>query len=334
MTRPLSVRGDEAIAVPHPTSGSPRELTFGDVTRVLRRHARIVVLAAAATSMAFAAKRIFTPPTYTAKVTFIPENASQGVPLPGIAAQLGISVGGGGGSQSLDFYAMLARSPRILESALDSTVLGVGAGGATRLLDRYAPGDAPIEERRHRAGRTLRGLIRPTVDKLTGTVTVFVTESTPDIAERIAHLVTELIDDFDKQKRQSRARAERDFIEQQLAEANAALRNAEGASQRFLEQNREFSTPSLRFANDRLQREVEARQGVAVALAQAYQQARINELRNTPVITVLEPPEGSAIRNARNVLQHALFGLILGGMIGLAVAAFLEMRRRRRAAPA
>ncbi len=45
------------------------------------------------------------------------------------------------------------------------------------------------------------------------------------------------------------------------------------------------------FEHDRLERPVSMRQELVTAMAQAYEQARVDEVRNTPVITVIDQPE-------------------------------------------
>ena len=45
------------------------------------------------------------------------------------------------------------------------------------------------------------------------------------------------------------------------------------------------------FGHDRLERQVSVRQELVTAMAQAYEQARVDEVRNAPVITVIDQPE-------------------------------------------
>jgi len=92
--------------------------------------------------------------------------------------------------------------------------------------------------------------------------------------------------------RQSQAAAERGFTEERMAEAQEELRAAENELQRFLQNNRQFqNSPELVFQHDRLQRRVAMRQQVYTSLVQSYEQARIDEVPNTPVITVVEYAE-------------------------------------------
>ena len=79
------------------------------------------------------------------------------------------------------------------------------------------------------------------------------------------------------------------------------------------------NSPQLTFENDRLERQVFMRQELVTAMAQAYEQARIDEVRNTPLITVIDRPEPAALPDPRWLLEIVL-GLSLGMMVGFGLA--------------
>jgi hypothetical protein len=69
---------------------------------------------------------------------------------------------------------------------------------------------------------------------------------------------------------------------------------------------------------------------VFTSLAEAYEQARVEEVRNTPVLTVVDPPEVPALPEPRWIAVKALAGLLLGAML-VAVWAFgVEMMASTR----
>jgi uncharacterized protein involved in exopolysaccharide biosynthesis len=143
--------------------------------------------------------------------------------------------------------------------------------------------------------------------------------------------MVDLVNRFNLERRQSNASQEREFIEGQLSRAESALHAAEDSLRRFLEQNRNYqNSPSLRFRHERLQRRVSLRQQVFSSLSESYQQARIDEVRNTPVITVVQPPELPARPDPRQLLLKGALGLVLGGMLGVFGAFGHEMMTATR----
>jgi uncharacterized protein involved in exopolysaccharide biosynthesis len=152
------------------------------------------------------------------------------------------------------------------------------------------------------------------------------------LAVQINQRLLELLNEFNLQKRQSRAAAEREFTERRMLEAQQELEHTEGDLRRFLEQNREYqSSPQLRFEAGRLERRVQLRQQVYLSLAQAFEQARIDEVRDTPVITVIERPEFS-VRRARSRLVDALVWAVLALAVAIVVALGRDYIWRERAA--
>ena len=65
-------------------------------------------------------------------------------------------------------------------------------------------------------------------------------------------------------------------------------------------------------------------QDVLTTLVQAYEQARISEVRDTPVITVLQAPFLPPGPDDRRLLLSAALGIVLGGMAGIVFAFLIE----------
>jgi uncharacterized protein involved in exopolysaccharide biosynthesis len=147
----------------------------------------------------------------------------------------------------------------------------------------------------------------------------------------VAERVLDLVHRFNLETRQSQALAERRFIEARLAETERELVASEGRLQAFLERNRRYdNSPDLRFEYERLQRQVGLRQQVYNSLSQSYEQAKIEEVRNTPVLTVVEPPVRPVEPDSRGLLPKALIGLFLGGFLAVGLVAGRELVRETR----
>lgn len=98
--------------------------------------------------------------------------------------------------------------------------------------------------------------------------------------------------------------------------------------QAFLQANRQWeNSPDLTFQHDRLDRDISLRQQVYTTLVQSFEQARIAEVRDTPVITVLQAPYLPG-RDSRRIALIGIVGLGLGAMAGLVLAFIVEAVRR------
>jgi uncharacterized protein involved in exopolysaccharide biosynthesis len=162
-------------------------------------------------------------------------------------------------------------------------------------------------------------------------VTVSVTMPSPHLAAQIARRLLDLTAEFNVRTRQSRAGSERKFAEQRATDAARDLRAAEDRLQGFLQANRQFQgSPSLVFQHERLQREVVMRQELYTTLLQSYQQARIDEVRDTPVLTVVDAPQPPAVRDPRGTAMRMLLGLGFGAMLAVGLALLRDYLRRSR----
>ena len=77
-----------------------------------------------------------------------------------------------------------------------------------------------------------------------------------------------------------------------------------------------------------LEREISLRQQVYATLMQSLEQARISEVRDTPVITVLQEPYLPPGPDDRSLLLMLVIGIVAGGITGLGFAFVLDAIRR------
>ena len=267
------------------------------------------------------------PTRYTSRVTFFPET-SEPVGALAIAAQFGISIGSGSGERSLQFYADLVRSKEILRQIVATRYPARPLTGEPEEIDLseyYKVKEETEEERIERAMGRLIDDLSVATDLETGIVSFSVTTSDPVLSYGIATRVLDLLRSFDLTIRQSQAGAERLFTGERLDQQLTELRQAEDSLQSFLIENRGFSnSPTLQFAHDRLERAVIMRQELATSLAQAFQQARIDEVRNTPVITLIGPPRVPALRDPKGRLLILAIGMLAGVAFGVLAAVFFR----------
>jgi len=333
---------EHASAQPtEPTAGAPDAAPLiGLVSVLLQRPRTMVGVPLGLAALAVLAATIRGPKYEAESLIQAQERQSSMVPgVAGLAAQFGINVGAlGQGTDRLEFYPRLLRSEELLREAVlteySFSTRGLGAlGGDTlrgNLLDLLEL-SGPTEAARIRKGvRALARSITTRVDPISGTFTLVVRQPWPQLAEKVNRRLLDLVNQFNLQKRQSQAAAEARFIEGRLAEARQEVNQAERELAAFLAANRLYQgDPQLVFEFDRLGRRVTLQNQLYGSLAQAYDQARIDAVRNTPVITVVAPPEATG-RKATGRLLYAALGFAVGGLIAVGLAFFAEHLARQR----
>jgi uncharacterized protein involved in exopolysaccharide biosynthesis len=318
------------------SEGDAGDRSVLDLAALLLRRLKLLIglpLLVAASAVAFS---FLLPKRYTVESRFVPESNTPNVSrIAGLAAQFGVNLGAGEATESIDFYAELLESQDLLRSAVLSeyvvpTSRDTLRGDLVQLLE--VKGDTPAERERA-AIEALDELVVTRPDPAANMVAVRTSAPWPALSVQINERLLQLLSEFNVERRQSRAAAERSFLESRQQEAQRDLREAERALERFLSENRRYDeSPQLRFEHGRLQRQVDLRQEIYTSLAQGYEQARVDEVRNTPVITVIDQPRGPAEKTAPNIVVNAALGLILGLLLALAIVIggeLMESARRR-----
>lgn len=296
---------------------------------VLLRHGKLIVGAALVFFTLGYAIVALRPTEYEAESKFLLHSASSPTSgVSGFAAQLGLSTAGGAAGESMEFYAMLLKSRALLLRAAESNYRVARAKGDTvsgalaNFYEEIPRGTRAVgASRAAMASAILGDGIDVETDTRTGLVTLRTKAPYPELAEGVNRRLLELVNDFNLRRRQSQAATERRFVEDRMQQAQAQLQAAEQDQESFLEQNRRYQeSPQLSVTAQRLQRRIELRQGIYVSLAQAYEQARIQEVRDTPLITVIESPDGTAGSTAGNRIRGGIVGALLGIFLAVVIA--------------
>jgi uncharacterized protein involved in exopolysaccharide biosynthesis len=328
-----SLPGGSAREVAYFDDYQGSRVTLASLLAFLVKYFRLLVLLPFVAAVLGLAVAVVSGRTYTAYSSILPEHV-EGSGYGGVSAlasQFGIALPGGAAGNSIDFYSAFIREYSTLRRLANTEYRFAHEGDTLsgKWLD-LAKVEAPTEHLRQIAGVRLLATRIETKPVLESGVLEIRTESAyPQLAEQINRRILELIEEFNLERRRRYAVAEREFLGGRAQEALGQLRSAEADFERFLERNRTYqASPELTVAAARLQRAVELRQQLYISLAQAYEQARVEEVRQTPQVTVLTEPEGTVDRS-RLLPTILLFGF-LGGVFGLSVALAMEWIDRQR----
>lgn len=212
---------------------------------------------------------------------------------------------------------------------------GSGAAEVSRstltLVEAYG---IEAESRAHATAagvQRLKSNLSVDTDPESGLVRLSVSMPEPELARAVTSRMLELVHEFNLETRQSQASAERRFLKERVARAREDLLAAEDSLKRFLENNRRYeNSPELVFEYQRLQRRVDLQQQIYTSLSQSLEEAKIEEVRNTPVITVVQEPERPVRPDGWGLRLRGIVGLFLGGMLGVFGAFSLEYVSRAR----
>jgi uncharacterized protein involved in exopolysaccharide biosynthesis len=311
------------------------ELSFFDLVTPLVRRWKLIAGTALVSGVLAAVALLLARPMYTAITTFTPETSTSSgsvagfAALAGVASQLGLGAAGSG-SVSPDFFVELAGSSELLRSTLLAEFPDAEAAGRPRpLLEILEVRGKTPEERLQRGVIILGDRITVSADKPTGIVTLEVDMRTPQLAAAVANHLVQLLNRFNLERRQSQSREQRRFTGERVAEAEGDLRQAERTELAFLQRNRDYSSsPLLTFEGQRLSRDVQVKQELFLTLSKAHAEARIAEVRDTPVLTVIDSAVAPFRRSSPRRTVGVLIAMVLGTALGVALAYVVDFRAR------
>jgi len=306
---------------------------FGDMFgRVRATGRRGILLVAVGTAIAVVVALIL-PLRFTSSASFVAQGASTSAlpsALLGIAASVGL---GTTRDYSPQFYADLLTSDPVLESALSRRYQLPGhpdTAGRTYIeiegFDRTDPAvarDAAIRELRRRSSSR--------ADVRTNIVYVSVTARSATLSRDLVQALLDALDSVNINFRQEQSRELRQFFEGRVENAQRELDSTETALRRFLERNRVIAnSPLLMFEQNRLTRASELKRAVYTTVLQQYEEAKMQEARNVPVLTVLTSPAVPVRKSGPPRRFIVVVGALLGLLTALGWDALSALRRTPR----
>jgi len=317
-TRPREA--PDSVPTPHPTGplasdyASSSSVLLGWVTFALR-----TVIATGRTGLVYtivgtvlgATLALLLPPQYTSAASFIAQGTSGSVlpsALQGLAASVGI---GAAKDYSPQFYADLATSDPVLTAAIKRSYQASNTRGTYAEMERLAQTDSARSA--DAALRFLHRRVTARADVRTNIITLSVTARYPELSRDVTQAILDALDSMNISFRQEQSRELRQFFESRVADAQRELDSSETVLRRFIESNRAIqNSPLLAFEQMRLTRTAELKRAVYTTVLQHYEEARMQEARNVPVLTVLSPPTRPVRKSGPPRRLIAFMGLALG----------------------
>ncbi|MCP4572450.1 MAG: hypothetical protein GY838_08890 [bacterium] len=266
------------------------------------------------------------PVRYTATATILPQGNDRGGSgiLGALAVQSGLNFGNAAGNEEIFGRIIESRTAlaHLIEKKWSHRRFSEPVSLARILgLDADATENAGHIEEERLLAVLRRRVIDFERDPSTGFMSLRVTiPEDPQLAADIANALVHVLEDFNDKGRFSRARNQREMIEARLVEVERDLEMSSTELSDFLDNNRSYaSSPTLTMEYARLEREVSADGLVWQELKRQLEVARIDEMRNTLTVDVLD----SAVAPVRPDRYGLVFTIIVGCIIGCIAAVLI-----------
>jgi uncharacterized protein involved in exopolysaccharide biosynthesis len=296
-------------------------VTSVELLRLARSYWRHVLTLAVTGAVVGAITALVLPSRYRAKAAFQAENPPNETSLSGggLAGLLGSQLASlplGATQNRPQLLADLLVTDAVLRHVVNATFLWEGRPQTLVTIYGYASKPRP-ELRDYLAIKKLHRAVSVDVDIRTGIVRFDVEAYTPELALAVAETTLAALNEANVALRQRRGSAERAFTAQRSADARLLLAAAESTLALFNQTNRNLQTSAtLQLEQARLRRNVDMAQQLFLQLQLQEEQAALQELRNTPTISVIDPP----VLPARHSWPNRPLAVITGLLIGLLVA--------------
>lgn len=243
-------------------------------------------------------------PYYESLIAILPEYGSKSNnlgDLNDLAVLAGVKVGEGAPTE---IYENLIKSESVLAPVIYSKFKTEEFKDSVNLIEYF---DIDVNENDHalqsrkkfiEAYRELtESRIVTNIDRNTKILTVQVTMPESKLSAAVANAIAKSLDNYIRTKRKSYASEQRFYIEKRLGQVKDSLSIAENKLKNFREENRIVSqSPALLLQQGRLMRNVEIQQNVYIELTKRLELAKIDEIKETPIVNIKELAQDPVIK--------------------------------------
>ena len=313
---------------PYPYAEEEDSISLREIINILLKHWKMLIIIPTITCIfAIYYVQFVAQPVYVATAKIVPSaGGSSTSNMRGLAAQFGVSVPGGeeGSITSSWVYPELIQSRTLARAVLkrnfDTNKFGEDQSLLKILTYSEDEPTSDLDRLEQNGVNTLLGMINVSKDPESSILTLEVSASEPQFSADIATAVIEELDRYQQKFKSTRVSEKRQFIEGRIEEVQIDLEKAEDALKQFRYRNHQIqNSPSLLLEQERLAREVQVIIGVFQTLKQENELAKIQEVEETPVVHVLDPPEAPLERSKPKKKQTIILAGLLGIGFGMSV---------------
>jgi uncharacterized protein involved in exopolysaccharide biosynthesis len=219
----------------------------------------------------------------------------------GLASLAGVNVGSG---SPTEIYQNLLQSESVVGPVIYSRYLTKEYPDSVNLIQYFEidTKDKNPEIQKRKRYLTVnelltKSLISTDLDKMTKILTVKVTMPEAQLSADVVNKLVESLDQYIRTKRKSYASEQRYYLEKRVEQIKDSLNICENELRDFREQNRMITqSPNLLLEQERLMRNVEIQQNVYIELTKQLELAKIDEIKDTPILNIKEIAQNPIIK--------------------------------------
>ena len=155
----------------------------------------------------------------------------------------------------------------------------------------------------------------------TGLINVDILMEDSELSAQIANYIYAGLVEFTNNNHFESAKLNREFIQERQSEVKEILIVSENKLKEFRSKNREvIDSPQLQLELERFMRDVEIQTQVFITLQQQYELARIEEVKETPSVVVLDKGFPSVYKDSPKRKLILIICMFMGGFFGIFIA--------------
>jgi uncharacterized protein involved in exopolysaccharide biosynthesis len=266
-------------------------------------------------------------PYYDTTVTILPDYGTNVSSLlsqfSGLASLAGVNVGQ---SNPTQIYQQLITSEAVLSPVIYAKYKTEEFSDSVNLIqyDEINPDESlplPLQKRKmflKELKKLTKDRISTDVDRMTQILTVTVQMPEGQLSADVVNNIASSLDSYIQTQIRTSAKDQRIYVDKRMKEVKDSLTIAENNLKDFNEMNKLISqSPALTLKQSRLQRRIDILNTVYLQLAQQSELAKIQEVKDTPVINIEEAAKNPVIRTGPRrtliVIIVMFFSVLLSG---------------------
>jgi len=183
-------------------------------------------------------------------------------------------------------------------------------------VEGYASLDpAALTQEQADIAKAIRENVSLSVDKKTSVISLTVTAQDPKVAARISEEVIDRLQTYVTSYRTEKSRRDLDYYESLYKEAQDAYFAAQQRYASYVDRNQGVVLQRVKTEQERLQNEMNLNYQLYNACAQQLQTAKAKVQQETPVFTIINPPQVPLKRSNTSKLTILVASIFLGAVI-------------------